>query len=385
VELLYGVIGHAAGSRAPRLLLLLVLATAAYTTGGECGQARFMKGADISFLEEVEEGGGVYTEGGMVADPLDIFDGHGLNCIRLRVWVDPAGGYCDLESTLRMAARVKARGMGLLIDLHYSDTWADPGHQTMPAAWSGAAGDALLDSVRDYTGSVVAALIARGTPPDVVQIGNEVTCGMLWDYGRVCSPYDTPGQWEAFAGLTEAGVLGVRDAAGPADSIKVLVHIDRGGDNGGSRWFLDNLFARGVDFDLIGLSFYPWWHGTLADLEANLADLSGRYGKGLVIVETAYPWTLGWNDDTHNIVGMPEHLLPGYPATVEGQRAFLEDLMSTVAEVPDSRGLGVFYWAPEWVAAPSFGSAWENLALFDFSGEVLGSIDAFDSTHADVD
>ena len=174
--------------------------------------------------------------------------------------------------------------------------------------------------------------------------------------GRVCSPFDTPEQWEAFGDLVAAGIQGVEEATEPADSVKTMIHIDRGGDNGGSRWFFDNLLARGVDFDLIGLSFYPWWHGTLADLEANLADLSNRYGKGIVVAETAYPWTPDWHDDTHNMVGLPEHVLPGYPATVEGQRAFLADLMNTVAGVPDCGGLGVFYWAPEWVAAPSFGS-----------------------------
>ena len=369
--------------RAPGAALIVLCLALAGVPAGACAEAQFIKGADLSFLEQVEQGGGVFTEGGEEGDALDILAGHGINYIRLRVWHSPAEGYCDLESALNMAARIKQKGLGLLVDFHYSDTWADPGHQTKPSAWAGVTGPALEDSVRAYTAGVVTALAEQGTAPDMVQIGNEVICGMLWDEGRVCSPYDSPEQWDAFAALVTAGARGVRDATG-GDSVRIMVHIDRGGDNAGSRWFFDNLLARDVEFDIIGQSFYPWWHGTLDELEANLAELASRYGKDMVVVETAYPWTLDWHDDTHNSVGLPEHLHPGYPATVEGQRAFLSDLMRIVAGVPDCRGLGVFYWAPEWIPAPSFGSAWENVALFDFSGEVLGSVQAFDSAYAAV-
>ena len=363
----------------PALVLFLALLL---PLDGECAHRAFLKGADVSFLEQIEDSGGIYTEDGHVRDVLEILSDHGFNCIRLRIWHGPADGYCGLESTLGMAARVKQNDLGLLIDFHYSDTWAEPGSQSKPSAWSGISGQALRDSVRVYTGSVITALRDQGTAPDIVQIGNEVTCGMLWDDGRVCGAHDTPEQWDAFAALVDAAILGVRDAEGPGDSIRVMVHIDRGGDNAGSRWFFDNLMARNVDFDLIGLSFYPWWHGVMGELEANLADLARRYEKGIVVAETAYPWTLGWYDDTHNIVGLREHLHPGYAATVEGQRAFLEDLMTVVGRVPESRGAGVFYWAPEWISTPSLSSAWENVTLFDFSGEALTSIEAFDSTYA---
>jgi len=368
--------------RAPVLCLLVPLVAVFLSLDGECGQVEFIKGADVSFLEQVEDGGGIYTEGGEPRDALDIFRDHGFNFIRLRIWLDPAGGYCDLGSTLLMAARAREKGLGLLVDFHYSDTWADPGRQKKPAAWSGVGGEALADSVREYTRSVIEALGAQGTMPDMVQIGNEIICGMLWDDGRVCDSFDSEEQWEAFGTLVSAGIRGVRDATAPEDSVRIMIHIDRGGDNSAGRWFFDHLIAEGVDFDIIGQSFYPWWHGTLDDLEANLADLSYRYGKDIVIAETAYPWTLDWHDNTHNMVGLPEHLLPGYPATVAGQRAFLADLMDIVADVPGSLGLGVFYWAPEWIAAPSFGSVWENVTVFDFSGEVLGSIDVFDSACA---
>ena len=157
-----------------------------------------------------------------------------------------------------------------------------------------------------------------------------------------------------------------------------MIHIDRGGDVGGATWFFDRLAAQGVDFDVIGLSYYPWWHGTLDDVDATVDSLARRYGKDIIIVETAYPWTLDWHDDTHNLVGLPEQLLPGYPATVDGQRAFLADLIDIVAAAPGGRGRGLFYWAPECISVQGMGSPWENLALFDFNGDLLPSVSAFE-------
>jgi arabinogalactan endo-1,4-beta-galactosidase len=349
--------------------------------GSLCAPAHFIKGADVSFLEKIEDLGGVYTDGHVPMDLLDILKAHGFNYVRLRIWHNPPEGYCDLESTLRMAARAEEKGFGILIDFHYSDTWADPGRQTKPAAWSAAGGEALRDSVRRYTKQVVEALGDQGTLPDMVQVGNEISCGMLWNDGRVCGTFDTPRQWDEFAALVKAAILGVRDASG--DAVLTMIHIDRGGDNAASRWFFDNLRERGVDFDIIGLSFYPWWQGSFDDLQANLTDLAARYEKGLIIAETAYPWTLGWHDRVHNPVGLPEHLHPGYPATVEGQKDFISALMRIVAGVPGGRGLGVFYWAPEYVSVPPAGSSWENLALFDFQGEALPALDAFAPAYRD--
>jgi len=344
----------------------------------------FIKGADLSFLQEIEDNGGVYTEDGINREAMDIFKDHGFNYVRLRLWHTPSGGYCNLENTLLMAQRIKQKDLGFMLDIHYSDTWADPGQQSKPASWEALVFEALKDSVYEYTRHVIAELKAQNTLPDMVQVGNEIICGMLWDDGRVCGAWNTPQQWERFGDLVAEGIRGVEDATGPGDSVKIAIHIDRGGDMGSSIWFFDNLIAEGVDFDVIGQSFYPWWHGTLEELEANLDTLARRYGKDIVIAETAYPWTLGWYDDTHNIVGLPEHLHAGYPATVEGQESFLSDLMEIVAGVHDCRGAGVIYWAPEWISAPGKGSPWENVTLFSFEGEVLSSMAAFDSATAGV-
>lgn len=339
----------------------------------------FIKGADVSYLQEIENHGGIFTENGTPRDLLEILAGHGFNYARLRVWHTPPAGYCGLDSTLLMASRIKAAGLALLLDFHYSDSWADPGKQFKPQAWTGLDFAPLTDSVYEYTRRIMTGFKDQNTLPDIVQIGNEMTCGMLWDDGRVCGRFDTPGQWARLGKIIAAAVDGIDSALPPADSTRTMIHIDRSGDIGGATRFFDKLAGQGIDFDIIGLSYYPWWHGTLGDLEATLDSLSRRYGRDIIVVEMAYPWTLGWHDDTHNIVGLPEHLHPGYPATVSGQRAFLSDLIDVVAKAPGSRGRGVFYWAPEYISAPGLGSVWENVTLFGFDGEVLPSVAAFDS------
>lgn len=339
--------------------------------------APFLVGADVSALPEVEEHGGVFTVQGVPGDALSIFRDHGVNAVRLRLWHTPAGGYCGLDSTLRLARRAKDLGFRLLLDIHYSDGWADPGQQTKPLAWQGLTFQQLRDSVYCYTRDVTLALKNHGVLPEIVQIGNEIICGMLWNEGRICGTFNTPQQWGQLAELLRAGIRGVKDSLDLTDTVRIMIHIDRGGDNGASRWFFDNLLAQSVDFDIIGLSFYPWWHGTLSALEFNLQDLALRYGKEILLVEAAYPWTLGWNDTTHNIVGTPSQLHPGYPATVDGQREYLQSVLQIVRDTPQDRGAGVFIWAPEWISAPYGGSPWENLALFDFSGELLSSVSAF--------
>jgi arabinogalactan endo-1,4-beta-galactosidase len=360
------------------LMLAYTLALAFPAAAHGTPDSSWLSGADVSFLQQIEDHGGVYMVDGMPREALEIFADQGFNSIRLRLWHTPAEGYNDLEKTLQMAARIESAGLSLLLDIHYSDTWTDPGQQHKPAAWEGLTFDDLKDSVYHYTRDAIAALKDQNTLPDIVQIGNEITGGMLWDDGRVGGAYDTPTQWDQFAQLVVEGIDGVEEALDPGDSVQVMIHIDRGADNAGCRWFFDNLLAQGVEFDLIGLSYYPWWHGTLDQVDTNLADLGSRYGKDIVLVETAYPWTLGWADTTHNIVGDSSQLHDGYPASPEGQRAFLEDLIAVVDSAAGGRGQGVYCWSPEWISTPAMGSAWENLALFDFSGELLGSIHAFD-------
>jgi len=231
--------------------------------------------------------------------------------------------------------------------------------------------------MRSYMAGVVRALILQGTRPAMVQIGNEITAGILWNDGRVGGSYNTSQQWKNLADLIRSAVQGVRESGEGADSIRIMLHIDRGGDNKGARWFFDSILAQGIEFDVIGLSFYPWWHGTLDAVRANVNDLAGRYGKDILIAETAYPWTFEWHDFRNNIVSDPDDLLPGYPASVEGQADFLRSLICIVRNIPGGRGLGVLYWAPEYISVDPIGSSWENNTLFDFEGNALASMDVF--------
>lgn len=345
----------------------------------------FIKGFDVSMLQQIEDNGGLYFENGVQKDALQILKDHGANYIRLRLWHTPAENYNNLSKTLLMSKRIKNNGFRFLLDFHYSDSWAEPGKQTKPAAWNSLSFSELKDSIYSYTFNVISAFKSQNALPDIVQIGNEITCGILWNDGRVCDDFDTPQQWQQLAELLNKAIAGVNDNLEAGDSVKIMIHIDRGGDNNGARWFFDNLFSQNVKFDMIGLSFYPWWHGTLGDQQFNLDDLALRYNKDIVVVETAYPWTLDWFDNVNNIVGDSTQLLNGYPASVDGQKNFLTDEISIIKNTNSNRGKGIFYWAPEWISVQPFGSPWENVTLFDFYGEVLASITAFEDITNHVD
>jgi len=327
-----------------------------------------LMGADVSFLDQLEENGAVYKADGKPDDALAILRAHGCNAVRFRLWHTPAEGYCDLGRTVKMARRAREAGMSVLLDLHYSDTWADPGKQYKPRAWESLPFAELGDSVYVYTRDVVAAFRSANALPEIVQIGNEITPGFLWDDGRVAGSFNTPEQWGRFGELLKAAISGARDALEPEDEVQIMIHIDRGGDASAAKWFYDHLAAEDVEFEMIGISYYPWWHGSLDDLRETMTLLAESYKKPIVVVETAYPWTLSWFDDQHNIIGLEDQLHSGYPATVEGQKGFLRDLAKIVRDTPG--GLGLYYWAPEWIAVEGVGSAWENLTIFDQNGEI---------------
>jgi arabinogalactan endo-1,4-beta-galactosidase len=349
------------------------------------GAARLsLLGADVSSLSKSEDLGGDYLECRCderchERSALGILEASGLNAVRLRVWLDSADGYHGQDELLAMARRAKASDLALLVDFHYSDTWADPAHQAKPAAWEGLDPAELTRAVYDHTFEVCDRLRAQGTLPTMVQIGNELNAGMLWPDGHT---YDPP-NWDDLSHFLSAGASAVH-ACSP--DTKVMLHLANGGDNGLYRWWFDNVTARGVPFDVIGLSFYPYWHGSLGDLQRNLEDVSLRYGKDVVVVETGYPFTLADADEYPNLIGLPEQLVPGYPATPEGQAAFVRDLLAIVRAVPEGRGLGVFYWDATWLAVPGngwdpsdplSGNAWENQALFDFGGKRLPAMSVF--------
>ncbi len=271
-----------------------------------------MIGADISFLPQIESGSGRFSRGrgaffenGVEVDAVELLQGHGFNAIRLRIFVNPENengyspdvGFCGLDSTLGMARRIEAAGMQFLLDFHYSDYWADPQQQNKPLAWADLDYEALKDTMRSYTASVLRAMEAQGTLPDMVQIGNEVNHGLLWPDGHI-------GNLDRLAGLLQAGVEG---AEAVAPEMPIMMHVALGGQNDEARFWLDNMIARGVPFDVIGISYYPRWHGTLEDLYANLHDLAERYRRPINVVEYS-----DFKRQVHEIVfGLPEDLGKG--------------------------------------------------------------------------
>ena len=352
------------------------------TASAQAPLSEFSSCVDLSFLDEMEAAGATYYDNGLADDAMAIFKRRGINMVRLRLWHSPPAGTDGLTELLAMAQRAHTLDMDLLVDLHYSDTWADPGQQTKPAAWSTLDFPVLVDSMAAYSKRVIQSLVDQGTPPLVVQIGNEITGGLLWDDGRVGGAFDTARQWDNLAALLNAAIDGVHQAS---PETAIMIHIDRGGDSAATEWFFDNLATRNVSPDIIGLSFYPWWHGTLEDLETTINVASTRYDVPVFVVETAYPWTLEWFDDAHNIVGLEEQLLPGYGANRKGQTKFIEEVIAVVNRQSPRTGSGVCYWAPDYVSAPGMSSPWENLALFNDSGEVLQTASALgEVTLADV-
>ena len=362
----------------------------------------FIMGSDVSMLAELEANGALFYENGVATDCLQILRDHGVNWVRLRIWNDPTdakgvnlgGGNDDLKTVSGLAARAKKLGLKFLLDFHYSDWWADPGKQNMPKAWVGLDLDHLKTSLYDYTSGVIKDLAKAGAMPDMVQIGNEINGGMMWPVGAT-SPQGTAqiGGYDALAALLNMGIKAVHDAdpngADPARRAKTLIHLANGGDNVLYHTVFDALTKRGVDFDVIGLSYYSYWHGPMAGLVANMNDISQRYHKPVAVVETAYAYMLAGSDSTANLFDDTAEKEGGYLATVQGQATMVRDVMAAVAQVPGGMGLGVFYWEPDWYAVKGAGwqagqgNEWENQAMFDPQGRALQSMYVFRLARAD--
>jgi arabinogalactan endo-1,4-beta-galactosidase len=319
--------------------------------------ADYAAGADLSFLKQAEDGGAVFKDAGQARPGLEIFRNHGYNWIRLRLFHTPARLPNTLDYTIALAKAARAQGFQFLLDYHYSDTWADPGKQFKPKAWEGKSLEELRRAVFEYTRDTLAAFAAAGASPDMVQIGNEVSNGMLWPEGRL------PGNWDGFAALVKSGIEGVKAAAAGARPPRIMIHIDKGGDWAATKRFFDRLHTYGVEYDVMGQSYYPWWHGSILDLRECLTRMALEYRKPVILVEAAYCWT-------------PTEYLkqPGpFPETPEGQREFLEEVHRAVLAVPDGLGQGVFWWEPA-VGERRLG----RRSFFDEQGNALPVISVFD-------
>jgi arabinogalactan endo-1,4-beta-galactosidase len=343
--------------------------TAAPTPPAAAATTLTMLGADVSSLQRsLDLGAKYYNAAGTAADPLDILKSAGANYGRLRIWNNPASGYNNKAKVLQQAKSLKAKGLKLLIDFHYSDTWADPGKQYKPAAWNSHTLAQLQTDVYNYTYDICTSLKAQGTTPDSVQIGNEINVGMLWPQGQVTN--------NNFAPLASLRKQGYNATKACNSATQVMIHVADADSMANARWFFDGIKAQGVTWDISALSYYCMWHGTLANLYNVIADVKSRYGKPVVIAETAYQFTTADADSEKNSI--PGTVLcDNIPATFAGQAQQFAYVQNTAR---NAGAIGVFYWEPTWYAVKGngwdpaningTGDGWDNMATFDWTGHV---------------
>lgn len=313
----------------------------------------FAKGADISWLPQMEASGYIfYNDNGVVEDCFKILKDHGINSIRLRTWVNPsqdkASGHCSKAETVAMAVRANQLGMRVMIDFHYSDSWADPSKQVKPNAWANLNFAQLKDTLYNYTFDVMTALKTAGVTPEWVQVGNETPSGMIL-------PDGSTDNWAQLAQLINKGYDAIK-AVSPTS--KVILHVDQGNNNARFRWWFDAAKANGAKYDIIGLSYYPYWLSdahpdytfSINDLAANLKDMVSRYGKEVMVVEVG-----------------------GEDTKVQNTYDMLVAVLQKTKDVPNNKGLGVFYWEPEGA------SSWSHYALscWGSNGKPTKALDAF--------
>lgn len=361
--------------------------------------SKFIKGMDLSTLLEVEKCGGKFYDKGKEGDALEILKSYGANAVRLRLWHNPyaqdgtpyGAGTNDLAVTITLAKRALAAGMDFLLDIHYSDFWTDPGKQFIPKAWKNYSVEELEGAMYEYTKEVMEKLKEEQAFPTMVQVGNELSNGMLWPYGQVP-------EYENLAKFVSAGIRGVRAVD---KEIPIMIHLDNGGNNELYRRWFDEYIKRGEDFQVIGLSYYPFWHGSLQMLEDNMRDIAQRYGKVLIVAEVSMGYTME-DYASYEKLGAEERkgyaTKPSlvekieYPMTQQGQCDFMEDFMNRVKNIPEGRGKGFYYWEPAWIPVPGSGWAtpssleyiqdkgpcgneWANQALFDYEGNALPALE----------
>ena len=341
--------------------------------------SEFVMGADLSYVNQILDHGGIYKDSGNVEDPYRIFRKYGANVIRFRLFYNPtwtktvygASGtqlYNDYADVKKGISQSKAAGMQVCLDLHYSDTWADPSKQQKPAAWDTLTRISVLaDSLYNYTFRTLNNLGNNGLMPEYVQIGNEINPGLLLPQGNRWN-----GNEANMILLLNSGIRAVRDA-GASNSIKpkIIIHIAQ--PENVDAWF-NGLAAKGLaDYDIIGISYY-YLYSTVSidDISTYISRIRAKYSKEVMIMETSYPWTSADADSYHDMFNASK-LVPGYTATIDGQYNYL---LVLTQKIIDGGGKGIFYWEPAWITSNlkdmwGSGSSWDNHTLFDFQGSVI--------------
>ncbi|SKA60013.1 arabinogalactan endo-1,4-beta-galactosidase [Eubacterium uniforme] len=359
----------------------------------------FIKGMDVSTLKELEECGAKYFDENKEKEVLEILKDYGCNYVRIRLWNDPydennnpyGAGTNDLDTLIYIAKKAKALGMGFLLDFHYSDFWTDPGKQNIPKAWRGMDINHLSKSLYNFTYETLKKLESEKVFPTMIQVGNELTNGLLWPVAKYPN-------FKEITMLINSGIDAVRSIS---EDVPIMIHLDCGGNNEKCvEWFDNYIKNDGGDFQIIGLSYYPFWQGGLDKLKANVDDLAKRYNKPINIVELGMGFT---TEDYADKEGLSDNERKGmaatkersadvdYPMTKEGQSDFIENVLEIIKDIPNGLGNGFFYWEPAWIPIKGSGWAnkeslkyindpgpcgneWANQALFDYDGNALPSL-----------
>jgi arabinogalactan endo-1,4-beta-galactosidase len=349
----------------------------------------FYYGADLSYVNQIVDHGGIFRDSGVVEPPYKTFKQYGTKLVRFRLWHNPvwtkevygAEGtqlYNDIKDVEKSIKSARDQGLEVLLDFHYSDTWADPGKQEIPAAWKEIKSITDLgDSVYNYTFKTLKYLSNKNLLPEFVQVGNETNCGTLYTNAPVgfpaCNVCD--GNWTNAGIIYNKAIDAIRDVSETsAVKTKVILHV---ADPKNVEWWFDNMKSKATvtDFDVVGFSYYPLWHNTvsISNLSLSVAAFKAKYKKDVMILETAYPWTTAADDSYNNLFGS-QTAISGFPFTKQGQIDMMKEL---VKEMKEGGGIGVIYWEPAWISSQmkdlwGTGSAWENNAFYDFEGNALG-------------
>lgn len=328
----------------------------------------FIKGVDISYFDELESTGVAFKKNGSPKDLFSILKASGVNLVRLRLWVVDDNEYCSLPRTVNMARRLKAAGFLFMLDIHYSHTWADPEKQFVPEDWKDVSSVYTCRThAARYTKEVLQAFCATGCPPDIVQIGNEITNGFLWPYGKI----ENGNCRDFFDILGEC----CKVARATSPKTHIMLHIDKGSDKQSALWWFNEAKFFDIDYDMIGLSYYPYFHSTnLLDVNDCIVALKMTINKSVVLVETGYPWTLDPKLTKGAFVGVGRNILSAFPATTAGQKDYLKEICKVTK---NAGGCGVVYWEADGVSFFNKKSGLENLSWFDFNNNYLGTGDAY--------
>lgn len=365
-------------------------------------------GIDVSTYFEELQLGAKYFDGETEVDPLDLFRQNGVDLMRIRVWVNPfgengepyLGGTCDVNNFFRLAEVARQKGFGIMLDFHYSDFWCDPGKQFVPKAWSTLSGQRMVEKVYSYTREVLDEAAKRNIDIKYIQTGNEITNGILWPHGEL-QWNDNGGERTGYESLCKLLSAGGRACREVYPNAKIVLHLERSYDQAVYNEFFTNMQRFGVDYDVIGMSYYPCWHGTFEQLFANV-DFCKKFGKEIAVVETGYPFTnadyllLPDGNTQHMVVTgnglLPEDFSEHYPYSPEGQCKFLTTLLEGAAQHGVS---AVMWWEPMWIpgdnvcwasiegqrytneTGKSTRNDWANQCLFDYEGRKLPAFDVF--------